>query len=414
MVRAAEHGGTLPTILQTLADRHERSGQFTHRLLGALAYPTVVSVLGLGVVVFLSTTTLPELVRILTDAGVEAPTLTLRVLAGGQLLAGSWGWLLLGLLAFVVLVQVSVRRLGTRDGRFARVVDRLRPAFLRQKRVGSLATGLSELLSTGVPLAEALSVLEPTTGPRLSKTLREAKARIERGEPLAKAFADPVWFRRGVPAAAGARPRDRRATRALFARRRSLRTLGRARARPHGVDARAAGHPRAGRARRHDRACRRPSPVSTSRGASMNVPFHVPYLLAADPTVTAPRSRAASPCLGTLGFTLVRNAGRAGDPRAARGRAARELLGRGRSGQAGARQDRHRRHRPEGRDVPRPERRLAAERGRAPPRFRMAMPSRRPPSTSRPISSSTRGSGPFCVRRAGTGRAPVRDREPRR
>lgn len=194
MVRAGEHGGTLADVLLTLADRHERSGQFTHQLLGALAYPAIVTVLGLGVVVFLSTTTLPELVRILRDAGVEPPRLTLRVLAIGSAIASSWMPLSVLFGTGMLLLWTLLRRAAKAGGRVGHALDRLRPAFLRRRQVGGMASGLSELLRAGVPLTEALSVLVPTAGLRLGGTLSRARSRIEHGSSLADAFDDEVWF----------------------------------------------------------------------------------------------------------------------------------------------------------------------------------------------------------------------------
>jgi hypothetical protein len=39
MIRAGQHGGTLPSVLRTLADRQERSSALAQKLTGALAYP---------------------------------------------------------------------------------------------------------------------------------------------------------------------------------------------------------------------------------------------------------------------------------------------------------------------------------------------------------------------------------------
>jgi len=200
MVRSGEHGGTLPDVLRTLSDRHERAGQFTHQLLGALAYPAIVTVLGLGVVLFLSTTTLPELVRILTEAGVETPALTARVLTVGNLVTNAWLPLSVGLLTTIFGLWLGLRRLTSSSStgpvsKFLRsTIDRFRPGFLRRSKVGALATGLAELCRTGVPLTEGLAVLAPTAGARLGQTLTDAKEKIERGSPISEAFADDAWF----------------------------------------------------------------------------------------------------------------------------------------------------------------------------------------------------------------------------
>lgn len=65
-VRAAEQRGELAKTLASLAESSQRSVELGRRLLGALTYPLIVAAVGLGVVVFLSVRTLPELLGVLS------------------------------------------------------------------------------------------------------------------------------------------------------------------------------------------------------------------------------------------------------------------------------------------------------------------------------------------------------------
>ena len=195
MVRAGQHGGTLSDVLKTLAERHERSGELTNRLVGALAYPAIVALVGVGVVVFLSVKTLPNLTQILTDNGIAIPALTQRVMTLGQLLAGSWLLLLVGLLAALVgavLAGELTRRLGVQPPAWVR---RLHPKVFRRMAVARVTLQLSELLRTGVPMVEALRVLAPTTAAGgLRRRLESAADMLEGGEELSAALNDEHWF----------------------------------------------------------------------------------------------------------------------------------------------------------------------------------------------------------------------------
>ena len=106
MVDAAQHGGTLPEVLRSLTERHERSDELTSKLAGALTYPAIVTLIGLGVVVFLSVRTLPQLVQILTDAGIPTPALTERVMAFGSFLYHWWPAIGVGLLVLILMAAV--------------------------------------------------------------------------------------------------------------------------------------------------------------------------------------------------------------------------------------------------------------------------------------------------------------------
>lgn len=191
MIAAGERAGTLPGVLRSLSERQERSAKVAEKLAGALAYPAVVLLLGIGVVVFLSTQTLPELVRILTDAKVEPPALTSAVVVAGSVLTEHGILLLLGLL----LVGGGALVLPTWLARSGGSLDRLRPELIRRMRVAGVASGIAELLFAGVPLVESVRVVAPTLGrSSLQGVLRTAAERLERGDPPAVAFSGTTWF----------------------------------------------------------------------------------------------------------------------------------------------------------------------------------------------------------------------------
>lgn len=195
MVEAGQRGGTLPAVLRALSDRHERSGRFTQKLIGALTYPALLMVLGAGVVVFLSTRTLPDLIRILDDAGVSSPPLTLKVMTVGQGLASSWPMIGLALLLLITAAVLLPRRLLRPASRAADFFVRLYPRVLRRARLAEVAIGLADLLRSGVPMVEAFRVLAPAAGHAgLKARLEAAAVAVEHGAEVADALADERWF----------------------------------------------------------------------------------------------------------------------------------------------------------------------------------------------------------------------------
>lgn len=191
MVEAGQHGGMLPAVLASLSARQERSSELGHRVWGALAYPLLVLLIGLGVVVFLSVKTLPDLTKILTDAKIPVPALTSRVMWLGQMLASNWLALLAvvaaGALASLVLPRLLAHR--------ARALHIQPPRLIRRLMVGHLVGGLAELLRSGVPVVDALRVLAPTLrSTRLRDVVSRAAERLEHGEELSAALDDHRWF----------------------------------------------------------------------------------------------------------------------------------------------------------------------------------------------------------------------------
>lgn len=198
MVEAGQHSGELADVLRNLALRHERTSELTSRLASALAYPAIVACVGVGVVVFLSTRTLPQLVGVLEQAKVGTPPLTRAVMSVGQGLADGWPWIVVGILLATAAAGWAAQALDRRNLEWPRTLRRLIPATFRRVRLAQLASGLAELTRSGVPVGEALRVLSPTfAGPvagSLGRRLRDASRRLEEGAELPGALDDALWF----------------------------------------------------------------------------------------------------------------------------------------------------------------------------------------------------------------------------
>lgn len=196
MVRAGEHRGEIGLVLRSLAERHARSGEIGARVAAALAYPGIVGVVGLGVVVFLSTHTLPQLVAVLREARVAVPPLTLCVMAVGRGIAGGWVWVIPGLGA-AAAVWAMVRRM-LRGREVWRRVSGLAPRAFREAALATACLDLSDLLRVGVPLTEALRVAAPSLGRGLgwglASELEVCAARVESGEGFVETLVDGRWF----------------------------------------------------------------------------------------------------------------------------------------------------------------------------------------------------------------------------
>lgn len=209
MVEASQVGGTLTQVLKNLSQREEQAHELGSKLMGALAYPALVTLVAMGVTAFLATRTLPSLTDLLVQSNIEIPSLTQWVMFIGDLIAI---WTLPALLAALVLAVV----IGPMTGRLIeRLTDRslvrggqvgtsfgwkralafcYPPQVLKRKALGECILEVSLMLRSGVPLTEALRTIAPTTAWGLGSRLRAAAQRLESGEDLAAALDDPLWF----------------------------------------------------------------------------------------------------------------------------------------------------------------------------------------------------------------------------
>jgi general secretion pathway protein F len=192
MIAAGESAGTLPSVLRRLSDRHQRTAALKNKLLAVLTYPLIVLCVGLGVVLFLSSRTLPDLVAMLIDAGVDPPALTIAIITSGQLLLNYGPLLLIGLpllgFAFSMLLHTSLPlRTLTRH-----CTAHCTPTTLRRLHTASFFGLLAELLAVGIPLVEALRTVSTTLRGigthQLAQAARAAADGVSAGQTLCEAF----------------------------------------------------------------------------------------------------------------------------------------------------------------------------------------------------------------------------------
>lgn len=199
ILKAGEARGEIAQVMRALAHQGERTSVILQKITAALSYPAVVAVIGIGVVIFLSTRTLPQLVGTLTDAGVDPPGLTLAVMGFGTALSRAWVLIVPGIGVALLTAMLIPRLLAGRDpavrNQLDAMLDRLTPSFLKRVWVGGLSLQLSQLTQCGVPFEEAIRVVAPTvSSPSLRRTLLSAGESIRGGGSLADAFGDDRWF----------------------------------------------------------------------------------------------------------------------------------------------------------------------------------------------------------------------------
>ena len=199
MIAAAQQSGTLPGVLRRLSERQHRALELTHKLIAALTYPAIISIVGLGVVVFLSIKTLPQLAQLLSDADVPVPGLTRIVIAFGSFVAGNWSAIALAIVVSLMTASV-IRSAVARHRRstpkwLARWLPLKGLKVARRIAVADLSLRLAELSRCGVPLVDAIRISSSTVrSPALRSQLNIACDRLQRGDELAAAFDDDAWF----------------------------------------------------------------------------------------------------------------------------------------------------------------------------------------------------------------------------
>jgi general secretion pathway protein F len=188
MVAAGEASGTLEITLDRLADFLEEQVRFRGRLTAALAYPALMTVIGIGVLFFLFSFVLPRVVGMFEDMKQQLPFITLALLALVNFLSKFW-WLILITLGgagwYVNRYLSTAAGKETMDGWLLRL-----PVFgtlIRMIAVSRFTRTLGTLLQSGVPTLTALDIVQNVIGNTvLVDAVRKARESVREGESIAE------------------------------------------------------------------------------------------------------------------------------------------------------------------------------------------------------------------------------------
>ena len=176
MVAAGEGSGTLPPILDRLADLQERQAQVRGKVTAALAYPIILAIVASFVVMALMIFVVPRVVEQFEDVGQELPLLTRIVIGLSEFLANWWWALGLALIGLALLAGRALRD-ETLRLRFDRGLLRvpLLGRLLRDLHAARMARTLSTMVASRLPLLEGLRLTTQTVH---NRALRAASSDI--------------------------------------------------------------------------------------------------------------------------------------------------------------------------------------------------------------------------------------------
>jgi general secretion pathway protein F len=157
MVAAGESVGTLPQILERLADLQERQAEIRSKVTTALAYPVVLAIVATVVVMILMIKVVPKVVEQFDTVGQTLPLLTRIVMSISGFLAGYWWAILIGLgmIGFVGWRALQDEAIRLRfDTAWLRIP--LLGRLTRDLHAAGMARTLSTMVASRLPLLEGL------------------------------------------------------------------------------------------------------------------------------------------------------------------------------------------------------------------------------------------------------------------
>ena len=157
MIAAGEGAGTLPLITERLAVLLERQAEMRGKLIGALAYPAILSLVATLVVMGLMVSVVPRVVEQFDNVDQQLPLIT-RIVIGISAFLASYYWALI----LVVVIGAFLFAQALKRPAFRMSVDRnilripLLGKLLRNLHAARMARTLATMVASRLPLLEGL------------------------------------------------------------------------------------------------------------------------------------------------------------------------------------------------------------------------------------------------------------------
>ena len=195
-VLAGEQSGHLDAVLERLADYTESRQELRQKIMNAMIYPIVLTILAFSIVSLMLVYVVPKVVGVFANTGQELPALTTALIALSDFLRdyGVFVLILIGVLSWVA--RRALQHPGPRR--------KFHIFLLRLPVVGKLVRGLntaqftrtfSILTGSGVPVLESLQIsAEVISNLPMREGVEEAAARIREGAAIGKSLAASGHF----------------------------------------------------------------------------------------------------------------------------------------------------------------------------------------------------------------------------
>jgi type IV pilus assembly protein PilC len=188
MVKAGEAGGVLDTILERLADFREKTQRLKKQIISAMLYPSFVISAAIIILIIIMIVVVPQFKKMFLELGIELPVATKILLGTATMLLNHWY-----LIVFVPIgIFVMIKLIGlNKSGRYAIDLIKLKlPLFgmiISKATVSRFARTLGTLITSGVPILEALNIVQDASGNAvMARAIARVHGSIREGENIAQ------------------------------------------------------------------------------------------------------------------------------------------------------------------------------------------------------------------------------------
>ncbi|HEY5751666.1 MAG TPA: type II secretion system F family protein [Chthoniobacterales bacterium] len=188
MVKAGELGGVLELVLIRLAEFQEKAQKIKNKVVAAMFYPIIVLCIAIAIMGFLLVFIVPKFEQIFKDmlGGKPLPGLTVFVITVSNALKDNILLVIAG-----VIVSVIGYRLFAATPAGKVLIDRIKlkmPLFgdlLRKTSISRFTRTLGTLVTSGVPILQALNITRETAGNQvIADAITKVHDSVKEGESI--------------------------------------------------------------------------------------------------------------------------------------------------------------------------------------------------------------------------------------
>lgn len=192
MVKAGELGGVLEVVLNRLAEYQEKAQKLKNKIVSAMVYPVIVMFIAVGILVFLMIFIVPKFKEMFTNTDQELPLISKIVFGTSEFfLARPFFLPNVFFLSIVFAIAVVLFNIWgkTKGGRSAIDLLKLRMPILgdiqRKSAVSRFSRTLGTLVTSGVPILQALNITRDTAGNVvISGAIEKVHEAVKEGETI--------------------------------------------------------------------------------------------------------------------------------------------------------------------------------------------------------------------------------------
>lgn len=186
MVKAGEAGGALEVILQRLAEFKERAQSLKRKVQGAMIYPAAVITVATLIVGFIMYWIIPKFKKIFDDFGTDLPGITKVLITASDSVVNYWylgPTIPIGIWLMIKIIKKNKTGAFICDWLSLKIP--VLGMILRKSVIARTTRTLGTLISSGVPILEALAITRDTAGNAVFvKAFDHVIAAIREGESM--------------------------------------------------------------------------------------------------------------------------------------------------------------------------------------------------------------------------------------